>query len=94
MLRYSATVGKAIKGQELDVAELRRLAGGVASTGARMRADAPADIRAQFATVLSGVAISAAALDKQDATVVDLVDPIYREASRPAFDEVSKYNCG
>lgn len=92
VVEYKATVGKAIDGQPLDFDELRRQATIITNTGAEMRASAPADISAQFATVLAGVATSVAAL-KPGATVRDVVEPVYGPANEPAFDAVDAYRC-
>jgi hypothetical protein len=93
VVEYKAEVGQAINGQSLNVDELRRVAGIVASVGAEMQASAPADINNQFGTVLGGVVASAAALDKPGATVGDAVEPVYGAASEPAFDAIDKYRC-
>lgn len=92
VLSYRADAGKAIQGEPLDFKELRRKAKLVASSGERMRASAPPDIAEQFEVVLDAVAESARGL-KVGGSARKVVDPLYGEKNRAAFDAVSKYEC-
>ena len=92
VVSFRADAGKAIRGQALDFAELRRKAKIIADYGKEMRASAPSDIAKQFETVLDAVATSTRKL-KPDASVRDVVDPLYGTRNRAAFDAVQNYEC-
>ncbi|MGW8066596.1 hypothetical protein ACVV2G_31025 [Streptomyces ziwulingensis] len=93
VIAYSAEVGAAIEGEPLDFKELRRKAALIAGMGERMQASAPPDVAKHFRTVLKAIATSASNL-KSGATGRDVVDPVYGERNRPAFDAVNEYDCG
>ncbi|MGC9535601.1 hypothetical protein [Streptomyces sp. UG1] len=93
VIAYSAEVGAAIEGQPLDFKELRRKAALIADTGEPMRASAPSDIAEEFRTVLKAIDTSASNL-RSGAKARDVVDPVYGERNRPAFDAVNDYDCG
>ncbi|MFI6011776.1 hypothetical protein ACIBAG_23665 [Streptomyces sp. NPDC051243] len=65
----------------------------IADLGEEMRASAPAAIDEEFRAVLKAVDVSASRL-KPGAKVRDVVDPLYGEHIRPAFDAVDNYDCG
>lgn len=93
LITYRADVGAAIEGEPLDFKELRRKAALIANMGETMQASTPPDIAEHFRTVLEAIDTSAHHL-KSGATVRDVVDPVYGERNRPAFDAVSDYDCG
>ncbi|MFE0801618.1 hypothetical protein [Streptomyces sp. NPDC058812] len=93
VIAYSAEVGAAIEGEPLDFEELRRKATLIADMGERMQASAPPDIAQHFRTVLKAIDTSASHL-KSGAKTRDVVDPVYGERNRPAFDAVNDYDCG
>ncbi|MFI0446406.1 hypothetical protein [Actinomadura sp. 6N118] len=85
-------MGKAIRGQPLDFSDLRKRAALIALTGKRMQASAPPDIAEHFKTVLDAIATSARGL-KQGGSTRKVVDPLYGDRNRAAFDAVNKYEC-
>jgi len=89
---YVAGVGQAIEGKPLDFEELRRQSDYIARIGKPMRADAPADIREELGVVLDSVAASRAEL-KPGGSPKKLLDPLYGDKNRPAFDAVNEYDC-
>lgn len=93
VIAYSAEVGAAIEGEPLDFKELRRKAVLIAGMGERMQASAPPDVAKHFRTVLKAIDTSASHL-KSGAKTRDVVDPVYGERNRPAFDAVNNYDCG
>ncbi|MDF3148394.1 hypothetical protein [Streptomyces sp. T21Q-yed] len=92
VVAFRSDVGAAIEGQPLDFEDLRRRAALIAHTGREMKASAPPDIAEEFRTVLKAIDTSASRL-KPDAKVRDVVDPLYGEPNRPAFDAVDNYDC-
>lgn len=93
VVAYRGDVGGAIEGKPLDFKELRRKAALIADIGEEMRASAPPDIAEEFRTVLKAIDTSASSL-KSGAEARDVLDPVYGERNRPAFDAVDKYDCG
>ncbi|MCX4884238.1 MULTISPECIES: hypothetical protein [unclassified Streptomyces] len=93
VIAYRSEVGAAIEGQPLDFKGLRRKAALIADIGERMRSSAPPDIAEEFRTVLKAIDTSASNL-KSDAEARDVLDPVYGERNRPAFDAVDHYDCG
>lgn len=93
VIAYSAEVGAAIEGEPLDFKELRRKAALIADTGELMQASAPPDIAEEFRTVLKAIDTSVSHL-KPGANAKDVLDPVYGERNRPAFDAVENYECG
>ncbi|MER7403702.1 hypothetical protein ABT373_14720 [Streptomyces sp. NPDC000070] len=93
VIAYSAEVGAAIEGEPLDFKELRRKAALIADMGEAMQASAPPDVAKHFRTVLKAIDTSASNL-KSGAKARDVVDPVYGEHNRPAFDAVDDYDCG
>ncbi|MFH9570485.1 hypothetical protein [Streptomyces sp. NPDC017230] len=61
--------------------------------GETTQASAPPDVAKHFRTVLRTIDTSASHL-KSGATARDVVDPVYGERNRPAFDAVNDYDCG
>ncbi len=88
VVAYSAEVGAAIEGEPLDFKELRRKAALIAETGEPMQASAPPDIAEEFRTVLKAIDTSASNL-KSGANARDVLDPVYGERNRPAFEAVN-----
>lgn len=86
-------MGAAIEGQPLDFQELRRKAALIADIGEKMQPSAPPDIAEEFRTVLKAIETSASRL-KTGAKARDVVDPVYGEQNRSAFDAVGTYDCG
>ncbi|WP_181785278.1 hypothetical protein [Streptomyces phytophilus] len=93
VIAYRGDVGAAIEGQPLDFKELRRKAALIADIGGNMRTSAPPDIAEEFRTVLKAIDTSVSNL-KSGAETRDVVDPVYGERNRPAFDAVDNYDCG
>jgi hypothetical protein len=93
VIAYSAEVGAAIDGKPLDFAELRRKAALIADTGEPMQASAPPDIAEEFHTVLKAIDTSVSNV-KSGANANDVLDPVYGERNRSAFDAVQNYECG
>jgi hypothetical protein len=92
LVTYRGGVGRAVRGEQLDLKEMRRRADIVVSMGEKMKASAPPDIAPQFATVLKSVKTSAGRL-KPGGKVRDVLDPLYGQRTAPAFDAVEKYEC-
>jgi hypothetical protein len=93
VIAYSAEVGAAIDGEPLDFEELRRKAALIADTGEPMQASAPPDIAEEFRTVLKAIDTSVSSLEA-GANANDVLDPVYGERNRPAFEAVENYDCG
>lgn len=93
VVTYSADLGGAIGGEPLDFKELRRKAAVIARTGEPMRASAPPDIAEEFRTVLKAIDTSAGNL-KEGGDTRAVLDPVYGDRNRPAFDAVNDYECG
>ncbi|MET9444101.1 hypothetical protein [Streptomyces sp. NPDC006610] len=93
VIAYSAEVGAAIDGEPLDFEELRRKAALIADTGEPMQASAPPDIAEEFHTVLKAIDTSVSSLES-GANAHDVLDPVYGERNRPAFEAVENYDCG
>lgn len=93
VVAFRADAGAAIQGEPLDFQELRRKAALIADMGEKMQASAPPDIAEEFSAVRKAIATSASRL-KPGAKVRDVVDPLYGERNRPAFDAVDDYDCG
>lgn len=93
VIAYSAEVGAAIEGEPLDFKELRRKAALIADAGEPMQASAPPDIAEEFRTVLKAIDTSVSNL-KSGANASDVLDPVYGERNRAAFDAVENYDCG
>jgi hypothetical protein len=93
VIAYSAEVGAAIDGEPLDFEELRRKAALIADTGEPMQASAPPDIAEEFRTVLKAIDTSVSSLES-GANAHDVLDPVYGERNRPAFEAVENYDCG
>jgi hypothetical protein len=89
---YVADAGKAIEGKPLDFKELRRQSDNVARIGKPMRADAPADIRQELGIVLDAVAASSRQL-RAGGSAEKLLEPLYGDKNRPAFDALNEYDC-
>ncbi|MFC7564374.1 hypothetical protein ACFQU9_14270 [Actinomadura namibiensis] len=89
---FRSDVSKAIEGQPLDFAELRRKATLIKAYSRGMRESAPPDIAKQFDTVLDAVATSARAL-KEGGSTRAVVEPLFGKRNRAAFDAVQKYEC-
>jgi hypothetical protein len=92
VVHYVAEAGKAIEGEPLDFQELRRQSDTIARIGKPMRADAPADIRKELGIVLDAVARSSAQL-RSSGSAKKLLEPLYGDKNRPAFDAVNSYDC-
>ncbi|GAA2623310.1 hypothetical protein [Streptomyces vastus] len=65
----------------------------IAAHGEPMQASAPPDIAEEFRTVLKAIDTSVSNL-KPGANANDVLDPVYGERNRPAFDAVENYDCG
>lgn len=89
---YVAEVGQAIEDKPLDFKELRRQSDNIARIGEPMRADAPAGIREELGVVLDAVAASRAKL-RSGGSAKELLDPLYGDKNRPAFEAVNEYDC-
>jgi hypothetical protein len=89
---YVGEVGRAIEGKPLDFPELRRQGDNIARIGKPMQADAPADIREELDVVLDAVAASKAKL-RPSGSAKEILEPLYGDKNRPAFDAVSTYDC-
>ncbi|XVQ11736.1 hypothetical protein ACQP1W_03875 [Spirillospora sp. CA-255316] len=92
VVAYRGGVGGAAGGERLDLKEMRRRADIVIAIGEKMRAGAPPDIAPQFTTVLEAIKTSSGKL-KPGNKVRDVLDPVYGQRTRPAFDAVEKYEC-
>lgn len=92
VIGYSSEVGAATEGEPLDFEELRRKAALIANMGEGMQASAPPDVAKHFRTVLKAIETSASNL-KSGATTRDVLEPVYGERNRPAFDAVNNYEC-
>jgi hypothetical protein len=89
---FRGDVGKATRGQALDFSDLRERAALIAVHGEKMQPTAPPDIAEEFESVLDAITISASML-KPGSSTRDVVDPLYGERYRGAFDAVNEYKC-
>ncbi|MFC5745924.1 hypothetical protein [Actinomadura rugatobispora] len=89
---YRGGVGRAVRGEEIDLDESRRQAGRTIAMGERMKASAPPDIAPQFTTALEALKTSSGRL-KPGSEVRDVLDPVYGKQAQAAFDAVDKYEC-
>ncbi|HEY8478251.1 MAG TPA: hypothetical protein VIL71_00335 [Spirillospora sp.] len=92
LVAYRAEAGSLIHDEPVDFAELKRKAALIQQTGERMEPSVPPDIEKEFRTVLEAIKESASNL-RRDAKVRDVIDPIYGDENRAAFEAMNKYEC-